>query len=720
MKLCFRRLINKSTKNRSWKGRFPAALYDKLGESTFSSKSKRIKNGRKEEEKMKNHKSILMAVLILLLIAMSSTINVKKTLTTDGASRAVQWQNPCDRNGNKVDDLIDYSTEQIFDIFVDYTVHPNQTHIDKLNETILQAGGNISSVYWYIYTIAVVNVNQTTIDIIKTLPEVKMVWLQLPIESFLDTSSRAIQARYSSKYSGEYVWAGKGDLGDNITQGENVTIAILDSGVDDEHEALQGKFLGGFDATKFEDLNGDGKDDVSANGYEPADGTTNPDDQDPISPFHGTHCASIALGNPPDGRYVGVAPKARLVDIKVSTPTGLSTNHDFIEGIEWATKMKLQNKNWNVTGAAGYEGIDVLSISQGSRIGYAGQDPTSRAVNNAVNAGIVVVVAAGNNGPNNTILGSPASADLAITVAAIDDNGTVDRSDDTIWTKSSRGPRTNDGDSDPYDELKPEVAAPGVNITGAKGSNTPGGASNEYHELNGTSMATPHVAGAVALILSHYESIGISLTPKQVEDILCSSAEDKDGTYDPNLSSKYDVNYGWGIVSAYWALYVHDVAITSVTPDKTSVDYGGSVSINVTLQNQGDFPGKSRTEVSENCSVSVFYSGNLIGTRSGVSLAPEATTTLTFAWTASVPAGSYGISAIASTVPLEFDTADNTLSDGTITVKSPPSPPVGGIEIPIDNLALLAPYIGLTSAILIATVATAAYVQHVRRRKEKQ
>ena len=620
---------------------------------------------------MRNRKAITMTGIILLFVStFCSFLSTAQLISQSKDSRPPNWN---DKNGNNIDDLIDDANSMgPFDIFIDYGVHPNQTHLNTLNVTIFPVGGYISSVYRYIDTVGVRNVPQVTIDAIASLPDVTMVWKQPEVKSFLNTSVRAIKARCSSTYNDEYVWSGSGDAGDNITRGEGITIAVLDTGVDDEHDSLTGKFVAGFDATKFEDLDGDGDDDIyivpGGPAHEPADGSTNPDDMDvTFNVFHGTHCASTALGDPSDDVYMGVAPEARLVDIKVLTALGTGSMDDVIEGIEWAQSNC--GKDW---GVPGYEGIDVLSISLGSSNASDGSDPCSRAVNNAVEAGIVAIVAAGNDGPDNDGLGAPAAADLAITVAAVDDNDTVDRSDDTIADFSSRGPRDDDGDTDPYDELKPEAAAHGVDVMAARGSNIPGGAGTVYHELSGTSMATPHVAGVAALILSYYESIGTSLTPEQVDEILRYTAEDKDGTYNPTLSNKYDVAYGWGIVDAYWAIYPHDIAVTAVTTSQTWVIYGDSLQIDVTVENLGGFPAMSRTAKLEIFNVSIYYDFQHIETKLDISLLPGNEATIPFTWdTASCPIGEHTISARASVVPLEFETSDNYFTDGTVFVLQP-------------------------------------------------
>lgn len=163
-----------------------------------------------------------------------------------------------------------------------------------------------------------------------------------------------------------------------------------------------------------------------------------------------------------------------------------------------------------------------------------------------------MVVAAGNDGPNNRGFSPPASADGAIVVGAVDDRGTVDREDDEVADFSSRGPRASDGDDDPYDELKPDVVAPGVDITSLANSFSTLPAAG-YVTASGTSFSAPIVAGVVALMLE----ANPSLTPRQVREILHITAEARGEPYDPSLPfphSKWNPAYGYGIVNAYEAV----------------------------------------------------------------------------------------------------------------------------------------------------------------------
>ena len=241
---------------------------------------------------------------------------------------------------------------------------------------------------------------------------------------------------------------------------------------------------------------------------------------------HGTHVAGIIAGNPAPANGVtpdyagGVAPRANLVNVRVLGADGTGFTSDVIAGMDWVVaNRQLYN-------------IRVINLSLGHPVteGCA-TDPLCEAVNQAVQAGIVVVVAAGNTGTapdGSTVLGgitSPGNSPYAITVGALNTWGTVDRSDDTVAAFSSRGPSA-------YDlAVKPDVAAPGTKIVSleADGAFLPamypsihvaGSANNAYMYLSGTSMAAPMVSGGVALLLQGSPN----LSPAQVKFALQNGA----------------------------------------------------------------------------------------------------------------------------------------------------------------------------------------------------
>ena len=140
-------------------------------------------------------------------------------------------------------------------------------------------------------------------------------------------------------------------------------------------------------------------------------------------------------------------------------------------------------------------------------------DPVVQAVEAAHDAGLTMVIAAGNEGPSAGTIGTPGNSPSAITVGALDDKGTVDRSDDEIAYFSSRGPSN-------VDKLeKPDILAPGVDITAASHRG------DGYVTMSGTSMATPFAAGVASLM--HQVKPGVS--PDQVKSVMMENADALEG-----------------------------------------------------------------------------------------------------------------------------------------------------------------------------------------------
>ena len=450
--------------------------------------------------------TLLIGTLIILLVfsfqPIKSTPNFSSTKPFISVKKE-QWKNwSRDRNHNKIDDLIEFKVEKTsykdqesISVFIHYDHKPNVLDVENLESLNV----TISYTAKFINTICVRNLSFSLVQKIADLPGVVMVELQPRIYSRLDISVRAIKVRESSFYSPNTVW----DLG---YTGNNVVVAVLDTGVDDEHEFLKGKFVAGFDCSGVTSV---------------TDRETNPDDED----GHGTHVASIIMGTGGSaGQYIGVAPSAMLVDVKVLSKRGVNLGDQLIRGIEWV----IENKDkYN---------IKVINLSVGSDIEDPdGTSAISQAANTAVESGLVVVAAAGNEGPEEYTLCAPAVADNVICVTALDDRDTVSREDDVIASYSSRGPRL-DG------AKKPDVCAPGTGIVAAKGEET-GEARNEVVVMSGTSMAAPHVSGLAALILD----ANPTLSPFDVKRIILDTAEDKG-------SEGWDSAYGWGEIDAYEAV----------------------------------------------------------------------------------------------------------------------------------------------------------------------
>ncbi|MEV7319106.1 S8 family peptidase [Streptomyces sp. NPDC093970] len=258
--------------------------------------------------------------------------------------------------------------------------------------------------------------------------------------------------------------------------GKGVKIAVLDTGVDTTHPDLKDQVI---ESKNF---------------------TTAADASDHFG--HGTHVASIAAGTgaKSHGKYTGVAPGAKILNGKVLDDTGSGDDSGILAGMEWAAA----------------QGADVVNLSLG---GYDTPeiDPLEAEVNKLSNEkGILFAIAAGNEGPET--IGSPGSADAALTVGAVDGN-------DQLADFSSTGPSAEG-------TIKPDVTAPGVDITAAAakgsvidqevGENPPG-----YLTISGTSMATPHVAGAAAILKQEHPDWGY----QQLKAALTGSA--KGGKYTP-------------------------------------------------------------------------------------------------------------------------------------------------------------------------------------------
>ncbi len=322
-----------------------------------------------------------------------------------------------------------------------------------------QPHANIVREYRTVYSGAAIEASADVVDDVRRLDYVVAIHPDVEVEALLDKSVPLIGA--------PKVWT------DHGTRGAGVVVAVIDTGIDYRHPALGGGFgagrkvIGGHD---FVNNDGDPMDDAG----------------------HGTHVAGIIAA---DGEVKGVAPDASLVAYKVLNAGGSGRISDVIAGIDRAVDP-------NGDGDPS-DGADVINLSLGSRLGTP-DDPTSKAVDNAVAKGVVVCVAAGNAGAGFAI-GSPGMARSAITVGATND-------DDAIATFSSRGPN-----ADIY-TIKPELTAPGQAIRSTLRN-------GQYGDLNGTSMATPHVAGAAALL----KALHPEWTPADIKSALVNTAHEIEG-----------------------------------------------------------------------------------------------------------------------------------------------------------------------------------------------
>jgi hypothetical protein len=240
-------------------------------------------------------------------------------------------------------------------------------------------------------------------------------------------------------------------------RGKGVTIGLLDTGVDASHPDLQDKVV---HWAEFDSLGNN-------------IGGSVPHDTDE----HGTHCAGTIVGANTSGRFIGVAPEAHLAAALVLNGDQGGTDAQVLAGIDWAVET----------------GVDVISLSLGGLVMDAETPPTyTEAILTCMEAGIPVVAAIGNEGQQTT--GSPGNDLFALSVGATDPRSRV---------AGFSGGRTQIIRESDYIDLaylplaysKPDLSAPGVAIY----SSVPG---KEWKSFSGTSMAAPHVAGAIALLLS--------------------------------------------------------------------------------------------------------------------------------------------------------------------------------------------------------------------------
>jgi subtilisin family serine protease len=250
--------------------------------------------------------------------------------------------------------------------------------------------------------------------------------------------------------------------------GSGATVAVLDTGYDPTHPDLAGPVTGSANFSSESST-------VDGNG-------------------HGTHVASTIAGTgaASGGLHGGVAPGAHLLIGKVLDDSGSGEDSWVLAGMQWAVA----------------EGADVVNMSLGGDVSD-GTDPLSRAIDDlSASSETLFVVAAGNNGGESTVT-APGAADAALTV------GAVDGGDSVAWF-SSRGPRAGDR------AVKPDVVAPGVGIVAARAAGTSLGnpVDDRYTSLDGTSMATPHVAGVAAILKQEHPD----WDGEQIKEVITGSA----------------------------------------------------------------------------------------------------------------------------------------------------------------------------------------------------
>jgi serine protease AprX len=340
--------------------------------------------------------------------------------------------------------------------------------------------GTVTQDLWIVQGVAA-NIPAGELAALQTEPGVTHVTEDAPvhIQAAQPSPLHAATAVYPKVVGADRLWTEGID-------GEGVTVAVVDTGITPVAD-LAGRVIGGVDFSGGDDP------------YNDEFG-------------HGTFVAGIIAGNgaSSNGAYKGVAPKAKLVSIKIAGRNGASDITHVLAAIQWAVSFRNDY------------GIRVLNLSLGTDSTQPYMlSPLDGAVERAWDAGIVVTVSSSNKGPGPGTVTKPADDPLVITVGALDDRGTPGRGDDVMAGFSGEGPTAADGLN------KPDLVASGRSIIGLRvpGSKVdsayPGSrVGSAYFKGSGTSFSNAVTSGSAALLLEREPS----LTPDQVKDRLLGSA----------------------------------------------------------------------------------------------------------------------------------------------------------------------------------------------------
>jgi serine protease AprX len=389
------------------------------------------------------------------------------------------------------------SAQETVRVIVQYKQVPTATHY----ATMQQRGGLLHSKLQMIKA-AAFTVPVRALPLLEADPEIVSVSVDHPMHLADDATDLATGV--NTAWNAGYTGAGIG-------------VAVIDSGINGNHPDLKNSSQTASRVVYHQDFTGTSTSGVGGAQWDLYG--------------HGTHVAGIIGGNGylSGGQYEGVAPGVNLIDLRALDLNGVGTDSSVIAAIQQAIALQ---STYNIR-------VINLSLGRGIAVSYT-QDPLCQAVESAWKAGIVVVVAAGNYGRlsvfNSNGYGTvtaPGNDPYVLTVGATKSNGSSSPSAETLASFSSKGPTT-------YDHVvKPDLVAPGNDVVSlaAPGATleaaypaelvTGSDGNNDYFTLSGTSMATPAVVGAVALLLQEHSS----LTPDQVKARLMQT------TYKMNLTS---------------------------------------------------------------------------------------------------------------------------------------------------------------------------------------
>jgi serine protease AprX len=444
---------------------------------------------------MKKTAWAVLALSMAMTVTSTGLASAADTPADKKAKESVAAQAPAmiDGDKNKVFDNLDQLLAEKGDNDkVAVIVRLNESFADEKLEHMEKLVGKFMTKFKFrhAYQGFAAELTKAQIKLLQKIPLIESIQYDAPVKADMGTAGDSFG---SKKAALDFGLTGDRDGNPTSYSKNDVVVAVIDTGIDGAHVDLDGGKILAF------------KDFVNNR-------TTAYDDQG-----HGTHVAGIIAGTGEgNASYKGVAPGAALVGIKVLDSQGSGTMSNVDAGIEWA----IQNKD--------VYGIRVINLSLGTSGSSDGKDSTSVAVNNAFAAGIIPVVAAGNSGPARKTIGSPGAAADALTVGAFADVG---ERGFNVTSFSSRGPTADN-------RTKPDIMAPGYNITAPKANST-----NGYITYSGTSMATPFTAGVAALMLD----ANYALTPSDVRTMMFNTAED----WGP---AGKDIDYGYGRLQAYEAI----------------------------------------------------------------------------------------------------------------------------------------------------------------------
>lgn len=360
-----------------------------------------------------------------------------------------------------------------------------ENNLSLEDENILKSIVNIKYKIPLINAI-VIEIDENNLDSLKELKCLKTVFQNTHITMQMDTARKTVNANI---------------VQENGYTGKGIGIAILDTGISPNNDFLypQNRILA------FKDFINNKAKPYDDNG-------------------HGTHVAGIAGGSGinSNGKYRGIAPDCNFIGVKVLNNEGKGNASDVLAGLQWVMDNK---EKYN---------IKVANLSIGTS-NTSSNDPLVKAVENMWDRGVIITIAAGNDGPKKHTISSPAISRKVITIGASDDNITANVWGNNLINFSGRGPTLEC-------IVKPDILAPGVNIISCL-SNSVSKQSNEivdknYFSLSGTSMSTPIVSGAIALLLEKYKD----LKPDDVKLMLKKCCK--------NLHLPKN-QQGWGLLDVY-------------------------------------------------------------------------------------------------------------------------------------------------------------------------